>query len=517
MAFITAQTMQTALLVLALILATVLWKRRAKSGLPLPPGPRPLPFIGNLFDMPTKHIAPALREMGSRYGELTYLNMLGQPIIILNSYEAAIGLLEGRSANTSDRPRLVMAELTGYMYEFAVQGYTQEWRIRRRLFHTFFQPSAIPQYHPVHVRECRRFLHRLLATPEDFLSLARHVFSATIMDVVYGITVTERDDPYVSLAQKATIIFSSIVVPGQYLVEVLPFLKHVPSWLPGAGFKRQAKQWSKTISAARNTAYDATLDAFGAARPSIVTSLVENAMSDHGNVSPQDDEHFRDITGLAYLTGADTSLYATQAMFLAMVLNPDVQKKGQQELDTVVGPDRLPEFSDRDALPYINAVVKEIIRWHSVVPLGVSHRVMVEDEYKGFRIPAGTILVPNAWAMSRDDQAYPEPDAFIPERFMKDGTYGSDVRDSETYQFGFGRRICPGRHFANDALFITVASVLHAFNIEPPLGPDGEPVQIAPNINLDSFLSYPEKFECRITPRSGKAEALIRQAVKTEH
>lgn len=167
------------------------------------------------------------------------------------------------------------------MYEFAVQGYTQEWRIRRRLFHTFFQPGAIPQYHPVHVRECRRFLQRLLATPEEFLSLARQyvsaslpkpslrasepstsVFSATIMDVVYGITVTERDDPYVSLAQKATIIFSRIVVPGQYLVEVLPFLKHVPSWLPGAGFKRQAKQWSKTISAARNTAYDATLDAF---------------------------------------------------------------------------------------------------------------------------------------------------------------------------------------------------------------------------------------------------------------
>lgn len=80
-----------------------------------------------------------------------------------------------------------------------------------------------------------------------------------------------------------------------------------------------------------------------------------------------------------------------------MVLNSDVQKKAQQELDRVVGPNRFPEFSDRDALPYINAVVKEIIRWHSVLPLGVSHRVMEEDEYKGFRIPAGTILVPNAW------------------------------------------------------------------------------------------------------------------------
>lgn len=87
-------------------------------------------------------------------------------------------------------------------------------------------------------------------------------------------------------------------------------------------------------------------------------------------------------------------------MFLAMVTHPDVQRKAQQELDMMIGPDRLPEFSDRDSLPYINAVVKEVIRWHSVVPLGVSHRVMEEDEYKGYRIPTGTILVPNAWYVS---------------------------------------------------------------------------------------------------------------------
>lgn len=142
-----------------------------------------------------------------------------------------------------------------------------------------------------------------------------------------------------------------------------------------------------------------------------------------------------------------------------MVMYPDAQKKAQHELDVVVGPDRLPDFSDRDSLPYINAVVKEIIRWHTVVPLGVSHRVADEDEYKGYRIPAGTVLVPNAWyvpscldddiylrlsldlrAMSHDPQVYPDPDAFVPERFMEDGKCGSKARDPERYQFGFGRR-----------------------------------------------------------------------------
>ncbi|OJT02970.1 O-methylsterigmatocystin oxidoreductase [Trametes pubescens] len=444
--------------------------------------------------------------------------MLGQPMIILNSYEAAVRLLESRSANTSDRPSVVMTDLTGYTWVFAVLGYTQAWRTRRRLFHTFFQRSAIPQYRPIHLRQCHRFLQRLLTTPDDFMSLARQLFSETIMAVVYGITIAEHDDPYVSLAEKATNIFGKITMPGQYLVESMPFLRHIPSWFPGAGFKRDALQWSEVVVAARDAPYDAAMDAFarGTAGPSVVTTLVENAMREHGSVSPQDDESFRDVAGLAYLTGADTSLFSTQAMFLAMVLYPDVQKKAQQELDAVIGPDRLPEFSDRDSLPYINAVVKEIIRWHTVVPLGISHCVTEEDEYGGYRIPAGTILVPNAWAMSRDPQAYPQPDEFIPERFMKVGECGSGVRDPEKYQFGFGRRICPGRHFANDALFITVASVLHVFNIEPPLGPDGKPAHVVPDINMDAFLSFPEKFECRIRLRSAQAEALIRRNARSE-
>ncbi|KAI0367632.1 O-methylsterigmatocystin oxidoreductase [Pilatotrama ljubarskyi] len=511
-------TVPAILIILGAFAGIVLWRRRDRSRFPLPPGPKPLPIIGNLFDMPTKRYGPALRDLGAKYGDMTYLNMFGQPMLILNSYDAAIALLEGRSANTSDRPRIVMAELSGYMWEFAIQGYTPEWRTRRRMFHTFFQHSVVPDYRPIHLRECRRFLLRLSQTPEDLVPLARHVFSATIMDIVYGISVAEHNDAYIRLAEKAAAIFTEIVVPGRYLVELLPFLQHIPAWFPGAGFKRDAARWFKDVSAVRDVPYDATLTAMqrGTARPSMVASLLENAVQETGKVSPENDECFRDITALAHLTGADTTLFATRALFLAMVIYPEVQRKAQKQLDEVVGPDRLPEFSDREALPYIDAVVKEVMRWHSVVPLGVSHRVM-EDVYNGYRIPAGTLVVPNAWAMSRDPNAYPQPDEFIPERFLKDRGTSSDARDPEKYQFGFGRRICPGRHFANDALFITVASVLHVFNIEAPIGEDGKPVRVVPNIFLDAFLSYPEPFDCKITPRSKQAEALIRNSVRSEH
>ena len=83
--------------------------------------------------------------------------------------------------------------------------------------------------------------------------------------------------------------------------------------------------------------------------------------------------------------------------FLAMALHPEVQAKAQAELDAVVGPDRLPEFSDRTALPYLNAVIKEALRWQNVLPLGVIHRSMADDEYNGYFIPKGSLVLANIW------------------------------------------------------------------------------------------------------------------------
>ena len=94
-----------------------------------------------------------------------------------------------------------------------------------------------------------------------------------------------------------------------------------------------------------------------------------------------------------------------QAMFVAMSLYPDVQKKAQTELDAVVGRDRLPKIEDREALVYINALVKELLRWHNVTPLGIAHRTIEDDEFQGFFIPGGTVLVANVWFV-RIDSVY---------------------------------------------------------------------------------------------------------------
>ena len=145
-----------------------------------------------------------------------------------------------------------------------------------------------------------------------------------------------------------------------------------------------------------------------------------------------------------------------------MSLYPDVREKAQTELHTVVGPNRLPDHADRSDLPYISAIIKECLRWQNPTPLGIAHAALKDDEYEGYFIPAGTIVIANTWcvhgtyqhstshppdstrgvfrALLHDHEAYPEPERFHPERFLKDGQLDPQVRDPALIAFGYGRR-----------------------------------------------------------------------------
>jgi len=193
-----------------------------------------------------------------------------------------------------------------------------------------------------------------------------------------------------------------------------------------------------------------------------------------------------------------------------MAMYPEVQKRAQAEIDAVIGTSRLPDFSDQSSLPYVTAITKELLRWKIVVPLGLAHSNTTEDIYDGYYIPKGTVFMVNVWSILHDPAIFPDPEAFIPERFLKDGQLNVDpsILDPATVAFGFGRRICPGRHLAENSLFIIVSSVLAAFNIAAPLDADGKPVELAGDVTV-GFLSYPVPFKCRITPRSVQATDLV--------
>lgn len=141
-----------------------------------------------------------------------------------------------------------------------------------------------------------------------------------------------------------------------------------------------------------------------------------------------------------HTAGTDTTAASATALILALASHPDIQKKAQAELDKVVGPGRLPLIADRPSLPYVHAIVKELGRWHTVSPLGVAHTNDTDDEYDGYFIPKGTIVMVNSWAITHDPEMFERPFNFVPERYLKDGTIDESVPDAEIAAFGFGRR-----------------------------------------------------------------------------
>ncbi|KAF5354016.1 hypothetical protein D9756_007051 [Leucocoprinus leucothites] len=468
------------------------------DGLPLPPGPRGYPVIDNLLDFPTFKPWLVYAQWSKIYGDMIYFKVLGQPFLVLDSLEKTYDLFERRSSNYSDRTRLPMLnELMEWTWNFALMPYGTVWRRHRRVFHDHFHPNVVHKYHDIQAGTARAFLRQLLKTPDDFMEHIRHTFVSTILKITYGMTISDDDDSYVRTAEIALASLAEAGHPGSFLVDLFPVMKYIPSWVPGAGWKRKANYWRQIGKMFVSMPWDFVKERMkeGTAEPCVATALLEK-IPDENSPNRQDDELLaRNVCALSFAGGADTTVSTVQSYFMAMALHPEVQKKAQEELDRVLG-GRLPEFNDRPNLPYINAMVKESMRWQVVTPLAVAHMVSEADEYNGYYIPK---------------EAYKDPLAYNPERFLKDGKIDRTVRDPTVASFGFGRRICPGRFLAEDSMFILISHILSVYDIRPGLDKDGKEIPIKPEMT-NGLLSYPEPFTCRITPRSIEAEKLIRNS-----
>lgn len=190
---------------------------------------------------------------------------------------------------------------------------------------------------------------------------------------------------------------------------------------------------------------------------------------------------------------------------------PEIQKKAQQEIDAVVGTDRLPSFDDRRDLPYVDALVKELFRWNPVLPMGFPRVAGCDDIYDGMFIPKNTMLIPNVWLFTRDEAYFKQAEMFNPERFL-----GPEPEmDPRTLMFGFGRRMCAGRELADKSVFLTIAMVLAVFDIRKPTRSDGSPIEQSLTFTTGVIVK-PNEFGCDVEPRNAKAEHLVR-SVEEEH
>ncbi|KAJ3530717.1 hypothetical protein NM688_g7672 [Phlebia brevispora] len=510
------------LILFALLLAAFLFVVWHKDMSRLPPGQKGMPFFGNSFQIPKDSQWLTYERWSKQYGKMLYLNFAGVTVIVLNSAKHAIELFDKRSAIYSDRSKFVMVnELMGWDYSFAFMSYGDRWREHRRMFYQHYNSQAIQKCRSLTAREVQASLHRFIDQPDSFMQHFKDLAGTLILSVTYGIKPLPKDDPYIMISEQAlhglvvathagghlgkgyiSLLRRRVELTSKSAVEFIPALKYLPSWFPGAGFKRQAEKWRKAAMGMIELPFDAVKRAMAEGRaPESIVSALLSKLND-GGFSPEQvakqEADIRGMAGTAYSGSADSSVSALGTFILAMVLYPEVQRKAQAELDRVIRRDRLPTYEDEPNLPYITAVLREMFRR--------------DDEYLGYNLPAGSVVIGNTWAILHDEDLYKDPGIFNPDRFItKEGTLDPDVLNPEDFMFGYGRRVCPGRFFAVQSIWSTMATLLTAFEIGLPADEHGQ--KIIPSGEYSGGLAiYPLPFRCTFKPRSEHIEALIRSA-----
>ncbi|KAF7310971.1 Cytochrome P450 [Mycena chlorophos] len=482
----------------SLLVCALVWLRsspRVLHALPLPPGPQ-TNWLGTVNNLPK--VRPWLIYGGDwrqKFGDLVYIKVFRNPILILNSAQVVSDLLEKRGGVFSSRPSRTMLELVGWDWLVSMFPYSSKLTQHRHMIHRHLpaNESSI-KYHDLQIQEARNLCRLLSETPGQFRTHIRTASASIVLRMSYGETVDTAQ--YIPLADQALSSLAQAGIFGTYLVDYLPILKHAPPWF---SFKRKALAWRPPVRAMRDEPFTAVKQhiAQGHATHCLVSEELERLACDADRA--ENEKVIANVASTLFAAGADTVVSAIAAFFLVMALHPEIQAKAQQDLDDVLGGLRLPTFADRAQLPFIEWIINELLRWRPVTPLGLPHYTSEECSYAGYRIPAGTTIVANVWAILHDPEIYPDPDTFNPWRY---GDQQGGRNPFPDPAFGFGRRFCPGKHLALDTLFIIIATTLAVFTVTD----DGE----KPSTEFTPHsLSHPLPFGCTITKRATAHDLII--------
>ncbi|KAG2038716.1 cytochrome P450 [Suillus americanus] len=459
----------------------------------LPPGPAPLPLLGNVLSLDTKEPWLTYTEWGATYGDLFVVRLLGQEVVVINSQHIAEALMDKRSRIYSDRPYIATLEPFGWSVVFAFMGYGDEWRLCRRLFHQTFRPDSALKFRPMQIKRAREMIVNLIDDPQHYHSHFATFSSSVGMSAAYSYQTSPRDDPLVRTVENALAIGLKVMTPERAtLLKIFPFLLRLPDWCWGSAIKRDAR-----ISNHRMT--EMTDLPFQYAQESMVSMVTDNLqrMEKLDQASkPIFETALKKAAATVIVGSYETTTSTLMTFALAMVLYPDVQRRAQAEIDSVVGGDRLPTFEDRASLPYVESVLRETLRWHPLLPIGVPHAASTDDIFDGYFIPKGATVVSNIWAISRDETRYPDASSFIPERFLDVNNALTDD-DPAKYVFGFGRRACPGRYAADASLWSAIATMLGTVAFSSAKDDQGKVIEFIPRfttgLTQKGALGYRER------------------------
>ncbi|KAJ5989524.1 hypothetical protein N7481_004734 [Penicillium waksmanii] len=478
-----------------------------------PPGPPTLPILGNIHQMPSKDAHLQFEKWAREYGSVYSLMLGTKCLVVLSSDEAVKDLLDKRSGIYSDRQEMYIGQtLCSGNLRLLMMGYGPKWRGFRKMVHSLLNVATSKKYLPYQILENRQMLFQFLKEPQDFLNHIRRYSNALTTTMVFGWRTPTYEDPKMMQLFDGFSEFAEINQTGTAaIIDFFPFLRQLPEFLIPAQRKAQELHCNE------KSLY---LSHWMKAKSDIKDNIIKPCFSE-GMYKVQQKEEFSDdqaayISGTLLEAGSDTTSSTLYAFVQAMLLYPDVQRRAQEEIDSIVGPDRLPVMDDLADLQYIRGCMKETLRWMPTTILGaVPHAVTQDDEYRGYLIPKGAGVLNNVWAIGMDPKRHPNPRVFNPDRYKDDfQSFGDaaanpDPSKRDAFTFGAGRRICPGIHVAERSLFLGMVGILWAFTIKPAKDSHGN--EIIPDAErlTQGFVCMPEPFPASITPRSKEREAMV--------
>ncbi|KAK1778024.1 cytochrome P450 [Copromyces sp. CBS 386.78] len=523
---------------------------------PLPPSPPGDFLLGHYRHVPEDESFRKYSEWSKKYNsDVLYFETLGTKWVVLNSYEAAHELLDVRGRKYSDRPRFVMFEEMGWAPTLTWLRWGPQWGLHRKVLAPPLTKTSVVYFQPLQKKQAMIMCKNLIENPEDWMSAVTHFAVSIMMKIAYGIDVDTPTDRWVKLAAEASEAVGKAGAPASSIMDRIPWTRHLPDWLPFMERLKYAHQNKKAIQDITERPftksmcdyYERYCDPIREIQECFVHKMTYQREKD-ARTNRQNDYHEEDIKGGAatmLIAGNDTTASTVNLIILYLVKHPRVQRRAQAEVDYILlttgippepvkdyrpttpapwaasssnraGTIRLPSWPDIPKFKYVNLVLQEVYRINPLSPLGIPHASVKDsndidpdgdDTYNGMRIPCGTIVYPNVWAMNRDEKRYREPERFFPERYLpkEEGGWGEPF---PVGNFGFGRRICVGQHLAENSLLIAMAMMLATIEFDLPVGPDGNPKDFEPEFSHKG-QSIVLPFEVSIKARSPVVNELL--------
>ncbi|KAJ8320952.1 hypothetical protein KUTeg_002539 [Tegillarca granosa] len=466
----------------ASILIYFLLKYRTYSAT-APPGPKGYPFIGNTFQIDTKKLHISLSAFAKEYGEIYSVNVFGRNAVVLNSPELVREALlrEPNASNFAARLQSYFGK--EFMFnnaDLVLSSNTEVWAKRRKFSHKLLK--AYGEGLKIIEKKLHEALNNTICDVRKFSGAAfdpEDVITSFLVGIITSLSVVEYDE-----------VLNEVLKPRfSFMVRTLPFLKYIPGKYKEI-YERCRRAQLRFLELVKKEKDN--MEGGG---------MIHDLYAELPKGWLTEEEIFAILTNMIS-AGLLTSKGTIWSMIQILISRPEVQKKLQEEVDTVVGHDRLPSLSDKSSMPYTEAVLYETLRYISHIPLAVPHSNSRDSKLKGYDIKKGSMILINVWNIHHDEEFYNKPFDFCPERFLgHDGQIepaDSPVRQS-FLAFGIGKRACIGEVFAKNRIFLFLASMMQHFTFESE---DGNIPEIMDPTNMvQSAVRMPQRYKCKAIER----------------